>query len=610
MLFGYFGPTSYDSLKIKIKEPTKKIEISISSDSPEYLNLGKIEFINNKNKIQHIDIFNNTYQGSAWLSSRRGLNERNECTFEIKKGMDIHSGKEKNPTIQILLKEDLSDFIISIKNRSDYWGVRSSKLKVEAFGSGLDGNLIKHTSFKIEEHISKTYKKITKNLVGKSGSIPSVEEVRSSICHALDNRALDMVNIAWPEMMMLTDITSNKATHEDVKIWAAFLIAQHVKSRDCSVLNILNPEDTNRLEEILAQIDIYSQAYSIPINAEKIISKKASKLLNEDKWKLAKMLYSELLKKRKDCIDYKFGLAECFDALKDIEQAKPIYLEAIKSQKNFKQEHLNMFLANPSWIKSRVFIFEFINAHLNEIEARAYHSIAQPRSASLNKIFCYWAQGIDTPPIVSACQRQHLKMLPKDSVVLLNEQNIKNFVTIPESIKTKLNTRSAFFSDILRLLLLSQYGGTWIDATCYLTGKLSVRHKLADGPFTAFRITDPSTLSVWYLKARNDSWIIHAWKEAMLLYWEKHNKETNYFIFHHVFEALYNLNERFKNERNSVEQKPSLLPHKWYFKLSKDFDPLIFMDICEASNIHKLTYKTNSKMERSDSFYAHAIRGF
>lgn len=613
MTLKYFGATDYDQLRINIDQPTHKIEISLSSNAAEYLNIGKIELFDNATPDTAIDIWGPKHQGYASLSSRAGASDRTDVTFEVSRGADIHSDKEKSPRLQILLQEPISNCTLTICNRSDYWGIRSKTLVVEAFErieTLPSGSYIKHLSFGLGQNPETIESEVATVFLGVGNEGLSESKIRSAIVEKIDTKSVNIYSMPWPLAMSLTELDSAQANSESLKIWAIFLLVQHAKTGDSSLLSLLNPEDKARLINLLWWIDHYALEYGLPTRAVTVLIAKGRKLAKQGRWKLARTIYEILYDIDKNNVDFQFGLGECFDSLKQPDQAKPLYFAAVKNREGFRPEHLEMFKSNHKKIRSRVEIYDFVAANIGIIRKRTEDSLSKIDHVSNDRVFCYWAQGVElAPPIVSACQRQLKKFLPKDSLIMLSERDIGNFVVVPDVIKQKLGTRSAFFSDILRLLLLSKYGGTWIDSTCYLTGPINTAHSSSEGSFTAFRIGSPSTLSVWYLKSRNDSWIIHTWKEAMLTYWENHDEETNYFIFHHVFEALYRLDSKFKTERDTVKQLPSSLPHEWYFKLGDDFDPTLFEDICKASNIHKLTHKTNPKLERADSFYTAAIRG-
>lgn len=84
----------------------------------------------------------------------------------------------------------------------------------------------------------------------------------------------------------------------------------------------------------------------------------------------------------------------------------------------------------------------------------------------------FWWQGIDTmPPIVRKCYDLAVLHAPKNNqVILLTEANYKDYAHIPQYIVEKVKTgviTLTHFSDILRVSLLYEHGGLWMDATLY-----------------------------------------------------------------------------------------------------------------------------------------------
>ena len=56
-------------------------------------------------------------------------------------------------------------------------------------------------------------------------------------------------------------------------------------------------------------------------------------------------------------------------------------------------------------------------------------------------------------------------------VIILTEDNYKQYVNIPEWLEEKKNKgviSRTHFSDVLRLTLLSHYGGLWLDSTFFV----------------------------------------------------------------------------------------------------------------------------------------------
>ncbi len=87
---------------------------------------------------------------------------------------------------------------------------------------------------------------------------------------------------------------------------------------------------------------------------------------------------------------------------------------------------------------------------------------------------CWW-QGVDNAPdIVKKCFESVKKFSGKE-VIVIDNNNYDKYIKIPEHIMNKFEKgviSFAHFSDYIRCLLLSTYGGTWIDSTVLLTDKM------------------------------------------------------------------------------------------------------------------------------------------
>lgn len=84
-------------------------------------------------------------------------------------------------------------------------------------------------------------------------------------------------------------------------------------------------------------------------------------------------------------------------------------------------------------------------------------------------IWLFWWQGeTEMPNVVSKCY-QYIRN-NNNNVKLITQNNVKDYVNIPNVIYEKVEKgliSYTHFSDILRLTLLAEHGGMWIDVTCY-----------------------------------------------------------------------------------------------------------------------------------------------
>lgn len=85
---------------------------------------------------------------------------------------------------------------------------------------------------------------------------------------------------------------------------------------------------------------------------------------------------------------------------------------------------------------------------------------------------CWWQGLKQAPELVKVCVNSIKKNAGNHRVIILTDDNYKNYVDIPEWVEEKKNKgiiSRTHYSDILRLSLLSEYGGMWIDSTFFCT---------------------------------------------------------------------------------------------------------------------------------------------
>lgn len=88
---------------------------------------------------------------------------------------------------------------------------------------------------------------------------------------------------------------------------------------------------------------------------------------------------------------------------------------------------------------------------------------------------CWWTGEETAPPLVKRCIRSIRENAGCHPVHLIDRENYKTYLEIPEYILAKVSDGTmciANFSDYLRFSLLAAYGGLWLDATIYCPGPI------------------------------------------------------------------------------------------------------------------------------------------
>lgn len=237
-------------------------------------------------------------------------------------------------------------------------------------------------------------------------------------------------------------------------------------------------------------------------------------------------------------------------------------------------------------------------------------------------IWQYWESPDGSiPPLVQACLNSVDKFRGSRKRILLNPDNIKEYVDIPEifwELRKKGFIKTAFFSDILRTCLLLQHGGLWMDATVLLTEEL---------PENIFKLDlfvfqndlkidlDGLNMASYFLAAKAGNNILAETLSAMEAYWKENRFLVNYFTFLHAFTMV---TQATKENKEIFEKLPffSYLPvQRFQSELLKPFEEKRWEQIKKISGVHKLTHKQSvltkdKNFSIEGTFYEHIIKEF
>ncbi len=223
------------------------------------------------------------------------------------------------------------------------------------------------------------------------------------------------------------------------------------------------------------------------------------------------------------------------------------------------------------------------------------------------KVWVCWLQGMEyAPEIVKKCYQSLLDNLVDREIVLLTEQNYKEWVTFPDYIQKKFDDGvigRTHMSDLLRLELLEHYGGTWIDATVLCTGK-NIPGFILDSDLFLYQIMKPGLdghaqrTSNWFITACTNQPILLLVKNSLYEYWKTHDTAIDYFLFHDFMELAI---EAYPDEWRKVVPVSSSIPHILLLRLGEEYDDRIWEAAKQMTPFHKLSWKlTNEKLEEME----------
>ncbi|MFD0898346.1 capsular polysaccharide synthesis protein [Loigolactobacillus binensis] len=186
-----------------------------------------------------------------------------------------------------------------------------------------------------------------------------------------------------------------------------------------------------------------------------------------------------------------------------------------------------------------------------------------------NMIWFMWLQGIENAPDFCKANFNYLKRKFPNLVNLITEENIFDYIDIPEYIKLKWKNgkiSNTHFSDIVRVQLLCTYGGTWIDSTVIVKKDFILNLPEFQIPQTygPGRSGHSIPVSNWFIHAENNNEFLLRVRDMLFKYWEENDRAIDYFIFHHF---MIIVSHEMSDYLDSVPPLDNTLPHFLMLKM-------------------------------------------
>lgn len=238
-------------------------------------------------------------------------------------------------------------------------------------------------------------------------------------------------------------------------------------------------------------------------------------------------------------------------------------------------------------------------------------------------IWQFWDNpaGRKTPKIVDACIETVKEFKGDFSHKVLDNKTMNDYSDLPGFIHDRLKNGQmhfAHFADLLRLNLLKNNGGVWMDATLFMTAPIP--KYIVDEDFFVF-LTDKLThfpysfMQNFFIRAEKDSYLNRAWYELCVAYWKNEIKDIDYFQHQLLFKALITHDKKArelfaKMPHVSEDETIQFVGDKQFDK----FDKSEWKRIRKESFIQKISYKSGrhtiaNPADYPDSFFEHLITG-
>lgn len=223
---------------------------------------------------------------------------------------------------------------------------------------------------------------------------------------------------------------------------------------------------------------------------------------------------------------------------------------------------------------------------------------------------CWWQGEEQMPEIVKICYTSLKAHANGHPVRLLTKDNYREYVEMPEWVMDMFNAgiiTVTHFSDLLRLTLLSKYGGFWMDATLYLTGDLpkgTPYFFTLKQDYGSEEFISANRWSGYCIGGHADNPLFSRTKNILMIFWREHDKLINYYVLDYVLDILYASNSEI---RRMIDENECSNPNVLYMvtHLNKPYNAEEWNKIKKQTYIHKLNRRIQyvEESEGKDTLY-------
>lgn len=255
---------------------------------------------------------------------------------------------------------------------------------------------------------------------------------------------------------------------------------------------------------------------------------------------------------------------------------------------------------------------------VNNFDPKIFEGIYAKKTALNDKpiIWQYWAQGMNykgTPDLVKICLKSIEEHAENYTLIRISDETVEEYIHIPVWLREKTAKMSkAHFSDLLRCILLSLYGGLWLDASVFLTGEIpqyifknnlflyrrddsELDKKYWESTFAYYFGWQPDFLvrtliGIMYAKKDTTGQKVASDFACMLLtYWKNNDQAIDYFFFQIMIEEYFK-----QNPEMMPETVNDTIPHllRQYIN-EKPVPGYSFENIVHQTTLHSLNYKSD-----------------
>lgn len=247
---------------------------------------------------------------------------------------------------------------------------------------------------------------------------------------------------------------------------------------------------------------------------------------------------------------------------------------------------------------------------------KAYYAHQQLAHQHRPVVWFCWLQGMDSAPdLVRACYNSIKRYVTDKELVVVTQENVSEYINLPQHIVERYEKGQlppALFADIIRLELLTRYGGTWMDATVLCTGSPSPDFLMDSDLFLyqSLRKGDRTFYgaSNWFMTASANNKVLLVLKDVLTQYWRDYSCTLQYYMFH-LF--LIQVARLYPEETAAMPRRNRKRALVLGDKLTEPYNEQTMYEIEQISCFHKLNYRVAGRMKNvSGTFYEEMVKRY
>ena len=278
----------------------------------------------------------------------------------------------------------------------------------------------------------------------------------------------------------------------------------------------------------------------------------------------------------------------------------PLFQKDMPAYERFENKHKTI----KKYLKKRY--KRFISEHKDK-----YNTVNSSFAEQYPIWFMWWHGEDQMPPIVDICYKT-VKQFSRDHTVnLITKENFLDYVCIPDYIMDKSQKGKislTHLSDVIRMCLLYQHGGLWLDSTVLLTQPLPPLPEIS-AHLGFWTPKDDGKILETCFGAKN--WIVreNKWltfclytskgnilpefvRSMFFAYFKKKSVMIDYFLFDYFISIAYDAFPQVRKMIDSVPDNNSKIHELFHrLELNSEYNSVLFGEICSNTFFHKLNWK-------------------